>query len=88
MLASEREGPATWSLGGYVDLHTGEVFDEALTDPAMVGEDSAVDVSEDPDRWLWFDRTGSGDGRRDVAAQDRALGRARSVLAGAGIRVG
>lgn len=132
VLASELEGDAELSLGGYVDLRTGEVVDESLTDAAMVGEDAAVDVEEDPDRWLWFDKTGSRDGSRDMAAfsgsqrdpalrerleraiegrgafrrfrdlvhdeglatqwrafsQDRELGRARSFLAGAGIRVG
>ena len=34
----------------------------------MVGEDAAIDVDENPDRWLWFDRTGSRDGWRDMAA--------------------
>lgn len=132
VLASELEGDAELSLGGYVDLHTGEVVDESLTDAAMVGEDAALDVEEDPDRWLWFDKTGSREGWQDMAAfaanqrdpalrerleraiegrgafrrfrdlvhdeglatrwrafsQDREMGRARSFLAGAGIRVG
>jgi hypothetical protein len=34
----------------------------------MVGEDVAVDVDEDPGRWLRFDRTGSRDGWQDMAA--------------------
>lgn len=45
-----------------------KVLDEALTDPTMVGEDAAVDVEDEPDRWLWFDRAGSRDGWRDMAA--------------------
>ncbi|MEN0134589.1 MAG: UPF0158 family protein [Rhodococcus sp. (in: high G+C Gram-positive bacteria)] len=68
MLGTELEGDPGMSTGGYVDLHTGEVYDDVLTDPAMVGEDAAVDVEEDPDRWLRFDRTGSRDGWRDMAA--------------------
>ncbi len=68
MLTSEMEGDLNLSSGGYLDLDTGEVVDEAVTDPMMVGEDVAVDVDEDPDRWLRFDRTGSRDGWQDMAA--------------------
>ncbi|WP_368680843.1 hypothetical protein R1X32_11840 [Rhodococcus opacus] len=54
---------------GHVDrwlrrpAHQGEC-DGNGTDPAMVGEDAAVDVEAEPDRWLRFDRTGSRDGWR------------------------
>ena len=68
MLGSELEGDPGMSTGGYVDLRTGEVYDDSSTDPAMVGEDAAVDVEAEPDRWLRFDRTGSRDGWRDMAA--------------------
>ncbi|WP_276144222.1 UPF0158 family protein [Rhodococcus sp. T2V] len=68
MLGTEREGDLTMSAGGYLDLHTGDVLDEGITDPAMVGQDAAVDVDTEPDRWLRFDRTGSLDGWRDMAA--------------------
>ncbi|MFE5708685.1 UPF0158 family protein, partial [Rhodococcus koreensis] len=68
MLGAELEGDLTMSAGGYLDLRTGEVFDDCITDPAMVGQDAAVDVEEQPDRWLRFDRTGSRDGWRDMAA--------------------
>jgi hypothetical protein len=61
------EGDATWSSGGYVDLHTGEVFAESATDPGLVGEDAAVDVESDPDRWLRFGCVGSRDGWQDMA---------------------
>ncbi|GCE42585.1 hypothetical protein Rhow_006714 [Rhodococcus wratislaviensis] len=68
MLGTELEGDLTMSGGGYVDLRTGEVVDEGITDPAMVGQHAAVDVEEEPDRWLRFDRTGSRDGWQDMAA--------------------
>ncbi len=67
MLGTEREGDSDRSTGGYIDLHTGEVYGEHDTDPMMVGEESAIDVEEEPDRWLWFDRTGSHDGWQDMA---------------------
>jgi len=132
MLCAELEGDPSMSSGGYLDLGTGAVYDEAAADPMMVGEDAAIDVEDQPDRWLWFDRTGSRDGWRDMAAfahrqrearlrerleraiegkgafgrfrdvvaeenlseqwhaysTDRQLGRARSLLADEGIRVG
>jgi hypothetical protein len=44
------------------------VYDETATDPMMVGEDAAIDVEEEPDRWLRIDRTGSRNGWRDMAA--------------------
>jgi hypothetical protein len=34
----------------------------------MVGEDAAIDVDEEPDRWLRFNRAGSRDGWQDMAA--------------------
>ncbi|ANS30573.1 hypothetical protein R1CP_29725 [Rhodococcus opacus] len=34
----------------------------------MVGEDAAVDVEEEPDRWLRFDCTGLRGGWRDMSA--------------------
>ena len=67
MLATELEGDVTMSTGGYLDLQTGEAYGEDATDPMMVGEDSAIDVEDDPDRWLWFDRSGSRDGWQDMA---------------------
>lgn len=90
MLSSELEGDPDLSSGGYVDLLTGEVVGEALTDAMMVGVDAAVDVDEEPDRWLWFDRTGSSEGWRDMAAfaqrqRDAALrGRLERAIEGRG----
>lgn len=53
--------------GGYLDLQTGEVVRAAMTDPAEVGEDEAVDVDEDPERWLFLESEGSRGGWRDMA---------------------
>jgi hypothetical protein len=68
MLCTELAGDPALSSGGYLDLRTGEVYDETLTDPMMVGEDAAIEVEEEPDRWLWFDRADSRDGWQDMAA--------------------
>lgn len=68
MLGTALEGDPGMSTGGYLDLRTGEVLDDSSTDPMMVGEDAAVDVEEEPDRWLGFDCTGSRDGWEDMAA--------------------
>jgi hypothetical protein len=67
MLGTELEGDVTMSTGGYLDLRTGEVYGDSATDPMMVGEEAAIDVEEEPDRWLRFDRTGSREGWRDMA---------------------
>ena len=66
-LSLELEGDVSVSSGGYVDLHTGEVYGDSASDPTIVGEDAAIDVEEDPDRWLRFDRVGSRDGWQDMA---------------------
>jgi len=68
MLCTELEGDPSMSTGGYLDLATGEVYGETATDATMVGEDAAIDVEEEPDRWLWFHRTDSREGWRDMAA--------------------
>jgi hypothetical protein len=67
MLGTELEGDLGLSTGGYVDLQTGQVYGEHETDPMMVGEEGAIDVEQEPDRWLWFNRTGSRDGWQDMA---------------------
>jgi hypothetical protein len=68
MLCTELEGDQSMSTGCYLDRRTGEVYGETATDAMMVGEDAAIDVEEEPDRWLWFHRTGSREGWRDMAA--------------------
>ncbi len=66
LLSTEMEGDVSLSSGGYVDLHTGEVFGDSATDPAIVGEDAAIDMEKDPDRWLRFECIGSRDGWQDM----------------------
>ncbi|MBA4022787.1 MAG: hypothetical protein C0482_10535 [Gordonia sp.] len=67
MLGDALEGGVVESSGGYVDLITGEVYDGSATDADVVGDDMAINVEEDPDRWLWFDRADSQSGWRDMA---------------------
>lgn len=78
MLSSVLEGDPELSTGGYLDLRTGDVYDDSLTDPAMVGESAALDVEEEPDRWLRVNRTSSQNAWQDLAAfaerqRDKAL---------------
>ncbi|UKA73459.1 UPF0158 family protein [Arthrobacter sp. FW306-06-A] len=68
MLSMVLEGDPDLSTGGYLDLRTGQVYDETATDPMMVGEDAAIDVEEEPDRWLRLNRAGSRDGWQDMEA--------------------
>ncbi len=67
MLGAELDGDPALSSGGYLDLTTGQVYDNGATDPDIVGEDAAIDVETEPERWLRFDRTGSREGWRDMA---------------------
>jgi hypothetical protein len=68
MLSIVLEGDPDLSTGGYLDLHAGQVYDETAADPMIVGEDAAIDVEEEPDRWLRLNRTGSRNGWQDMAA--------------------
>jgi hypothetical protein len=68
LLSSELEGDPDLSTGGYVDLRTGDVWNDDATDPMMVGDDAAIDVEQEPDRWLRFERIGPRDGWLDMAA--------------------
>lgn len=68
MLSGELGGDLDLSTGGYIDLHSGEVYNEILADPMMFGEDAVIDVYEDPARWLRFDGSGSRDGWQDMNA--------------------
>jgi hypothetical protein len=65
LLGSEIEGDVRQSLGGYLDLRTGDVLSDLLLDSGWSGE-VTVDVEDDPDRWLRFDRTGSRESWRDM----------------------
>jgi hypothetical protein len=68
MLSLVLEGDPDLSTGGYLDLRTGQVYEDSATDPMTVGEDSAIDVEEEPDRWLRLRRTGSRNAWQDMAA--------------------
>ncbi|MDJ0458620.1 UPF0158 family protein [Arthrobacter sp. NQ7] len=68
MLSTILEGDPDLSTGGYLDVHTGQVYDDTATDPIIVGHDTAIDVEEEPDRWLRLNRTGSGNGWQDMEA--------------------
>lgn len=52
----------------YVDRVTGEAFSGDVTDPALVGEDAAIDVDAEPDRWISLERAGSRDRWEDMEA--------------------
>jgi hypothetical protein len=75
MLSRVLEGDPGLSSGGYLDLRTGQVYDDSAPDPMMVGEDAAMDVEEEP---------GFAELQRDEALRGR-LGRA---IAGKGAFVG
>ncbi|MGO1853503.1 MAG: IS1096 element passenger TnpR family protein [Microbacteriaceae bacterium] len=76
MLAEVLESNPEYSTGGYVDLLTGEAYDEQMADAAEVGEDAAIDPDADPDRWLRVDMAGSRSGWEDmVAFAERQRGR-------------
>ncbi|RNL59221.1 hypothetical protein [Arthrobacter oryzae] len=68
MLSTVLEGEPGLSTGGYLDLRTGQVYDESATDPMVVGEGTAIDVAEEPERWLRLNCTGSRNGWQDMAA--------------------
>lgn len=66
-LSAYLETDPTISAGAYVDLHIGDVYGESSADPMMVGQEAAIDVDGEPDRWLWLDHDDSRDGWRDMA---------------------
>lgn len=68
MLSTVLEGDPELSTGGYLDLRTGQVYDDSATDPMMVGEGAAIDAEEEPDCWLRLNCTGSRNAWRDMAA--------------------
>ena len=68
MLCTVLEGDPDLSAGGYLDLRDGHVYDDSSTDPMTVGEDAAIDVEEEPERWLRLECTGSRDALEDMAA--------------------
>lgn len=89
-LSSYLEGDFGESSTVWVDLRDGDVFGGDFTDPLMVGEDAAIDVDAEPDRWLRLERIGSRDGWEDMEAfalhqPDHALrGRLARAIEGKG----
>ncbi|CAM4177646.1 IS1096 element passenger TnpR family protein [Janibacter anophelis] len=67
-LSSVLEGDPSLGAGGVLDLQTGEVHPDGALDASMVGDEYAIDVEEDPDRWLPVDCHGSRSGWQDMAA--------------------
>ncbi|MCU1515944.1 MAG: hypothetical protein JWQ75_665 [Pseudarthrobacter sp.] len=67
-LSTVLEGDLDLSTGGYIDLGTGQVYEDYATDPTMVGDDAAINVEDEPDRWLRCSRSGSRNGWQDMAA--------------------
>ncbi|HRO31662.1 UPF0158 family protein, partial [Citricoccus sp.] len=67
-LAAVLETDPGTSTGGWLEVRTGQVYTDEDTDPAIVGQDAAIDVEEDPDRWLRIDPAGSRQGWADMAA--------------------
>jgi hypothetical protein len=70
------EGDPMSGEGGYVDLRIGEVVPHLLTDEAEVGED-AVDVEEEPGRWLRVPCEGSRAGWEDMRTYAAGLPQSR-----------
>lgn len=68
MLGAVLQGDPAVPSGGYIDLHTGQVHDDAAQAPVTAGQDAVIDVDEEPDRWLRFACTGSRDRWGDMAA--------------------
>jgi Plasmid pRiA4b ORF-3-like protein/Uncharacterised protein family (UPF0158) len=75
-VAGQLEG-STDELGGFLDLRTGQVVPHTMTDAGEVGEDDAIDIDNEPDRWLPLPRQGSDDGWQDMAAFAAGLSDAR-----------
>ncbi|KUI30409.1 hypothetical protein AU196_24840 [Mycobacterium sp. IS-1742] len=50
ILAAALEPDPGISTGGYLDLHTGWVYDRDSADPMTAGDDAAIDFDEEPDR--------------------------------------
>jgi hypothetical protein len=67
------EGDLASNEGGFLDLQTGEVVPAFVTDEAMVGEDEALDVDAEPDRWLHVFCEGSRAGWEDMATYVAAV---------------
>jgi hypothetical protein len=67
------EGDPAGNEGGFLDLQTGELAPAFMTDEAMVGEDAALEVDAEPDRWLQVFCEGSRAGWEDMATYAAAV---------------
>jgi hypothetical protein len=56
-----------------VDLESGDVVPRVATDAGLVGEDVAVNVGDDPDRWLYVPCEGSRAAWEDMRAYAAGL---------------
>jgi Uncharacterised protein family (UPF0158) len=54
------------SVGGRVDIRTGEVWSQAAIDYVLETGEEDEDTSDDPERWLAVHGGGSREGYRDV----------------------
>ncbi|MGO1539219.1 MAG: UPF0158 family protein [Leucobacter sp.] len=72
-----------------MDKKTGDVIPAALTDSAVVG-DEAIDVDEEPDRYLWINHLSGRDAWDDMVAfvqyqrEPRLIERFESTVTGTG----
>ena len=54
------------SVGGRIDIRTGEVWPQAAIEYALETGDEDEDTADDPERWLPVDGEGSREGYRDM----------------------
>ena len=54
------------SVGGRIDIRTGEVWPQAAIDYAVESGEEEEDISDDPERWLAVHGEGSREGYRDM----------------------
>jgi hypothetical protein len=66
------------SVGGRIDIRTGEVWSQAAIDYALETGEEDEDTSDDPERWLAVHGEGSREGYRDMELQVAV--RARALL--------
>jgi hypothetical protein len=65
-LAEVVDGMDENSMGGVLDLTTGEVYADFMLEDGVLGDDTP-DPDEDPDRWLGLGRTESREAWQDMA---------------------
>lgn len=68
------EGDQDLEDGGWIDLESGAVYSSFEADPDIVGDDAAIDVDEDSERFLEVPHLGSHDAWQDMADFAAGLG--------------